>query len=96
MPADDFDPRAYLHHFDDCAMGEADKIAVIEAMWMLAKGFADRAFGLTPGQHLPAETTRKNGNHDNEMVQSRRVGRVPETPANDNTPPPKRKGTALK
>jgi len=89
-----FDPRAYLSYLDDFDASDDEKIAVIDALWVVAQGLADRAHGLTAGQQLWTDFDRKNGNPNNVMVKSDRVRIAPERAANDNAPAQQKKGIA--
>lgn len=92
----DFDPKDYLDHLSDFDASDEEKLAVIEAMWMLAQGVVDRAFGLTSGQQLWAIPANDNGMQGAAMVKFNTVSNAPETAANDNDFDQPKKGTALK
>ncbi|CFX23571.1 conserved protein of unknown function [Candidatus Filomicrobium marinum] len=89
-----FDPRAYLSYLDDFDASDEEKIAVIETLWVVAQGLADRAHDLTPGQQLWTVSDRKNGHPNNVMVELGCVRIARESAANDNAPSPAKKGTA--
>ncbi len=89
-----FDPKTYLSHLNDFDASEAEKLAAIEAMWTIAQGFADQAFGVSPGQQLWTELPGKNGNDPREMVELDPVGNALPQAANDNAQAQKLKGTA--
>lgn len=92
MPANDFDPARYLRHFEDCAMSEAEKIALIEALWLVAQSFADHAFGLAPAIPAAAIHARKTRKPipKNGMLTPDTI--APGRAANDNESCPLRKG----
>lgn len=39
-----FDARAYLHHLDGMDLSEAEKIAFIRTLWLIAQCFVDDAY----------------------------------------------------
>ncbi|MEO1282930.1 MAG: hypothetical protein AAFV69_14480 [Pseudomonadota bacterium] len=89
-----FDPRDFLSHLDDFDVPEAQKIAVIESMWVSAQGFVDHAHGLSSGQQLWTEDACGNGNKSSNVIQFKGAVGRPLVPANDNQIPSTKKGTA--
>lgn len=82
-----FDPKKYLHHFDDCDMSDDEKTELIETLWMVAQSFVDRAFDQS---HVTA--------NDSPLTEpcdlSGQCANIPHA-ANDNTETLKTKGTAI-
>lgn len=44
MPHTPFDPQNYLHHLDGMDISEAEKIAFIRTLWLIAQCFVDDAY----------------------------------------------------
>lgn len=88
-----FDPRNFLSHLDDFDVPEAQKIAVIEAMWLLARGYVDHAHGLSSGQQLWTENSRENSSNSGNVVPFQKAADGAAPPANDNQIQPPKKGT---
>ena len=89
-PPNNFDPVRYLHHFDDCTISKAEKIELIEALWLVAQSFADNAFGMTPKLPIQPTQQHKTGNKAaaSDMIQTDIDIRTPDCAANDNAPIP--------
>ena len=51
------DVQRYLKHVDEFNLTEAQKLELLETLWMIMESFADRAFRLNPG--LPSSRSEK-------------------------------------
>jgi len=85
-PPHNFDPARYLHHFDDCTISKAEKIELIEALWLVAQSFADEAFGLTPKLPIRQKQMQKTGKMDKAGDILQTDMSAPDCAANDNDP----------
>ena len=94
MPETEFDPKAYLNHFEDCDISETEKIECIKALWLIAQSFANHAFGLTAALPEVSAHARKTGvvHRENGIVSSKFI--PPAEAPNDNTHPMLKNGTS--
>ena len=60
-----FDPREYLHHFEDADMTEEQKIEYIELVWNMMSEFAAIGWGVHPVQQaMEARARDKKSEQD--------------------------------
>ena len=55
------DVEKYLPHFDIFDISRDEKVAMIEALWIIAEAVADVAWGIHPTQALPYDPDAYHG-----------------------------------
>lgn len=86
-----FKPEDYIHHLDAYDLTAEEKTAFIEALWIIARSFADQAFGVALVKDSGAGEPR---NSLANLIKSNADQNTCAKAANDNAAKPNKRGAA--